>query len=176
MIGAEGSIGETAYTEGAAWYPQNAIPMKLTAPDTFEYTLTAGRQLHPSWVNFKFFAQPGWGREFCHHDGWATITSTSDLFLVGTGADGYDNGNIHLPAGQSLEEGADYRLVLRVNTSAEPPSAQLQVQRLLDNGINACLKASKRTPIYNLQGQTLSQLRRGVSLFEGRKIIMKSKR
>ena len=106
IIGANGSVGVPNYTEGSNWETSRAIAMTEIADKVYEFTFTVGETLNKSFVNFKFFGQAGWGIEFLGCEGALYhLTSESDVFLVGNGSNGHDDGNIYLASGATLTDG-----------------------------------------------------------------------
>ena len=120
MIGANGSIGEPNYTEGVDWDTNKAIKLTEDEPGIYSYTFEVGKTLNKDFVNFKFFGQAGWGIEF-HGTGTTPylLTSTSNVFLVGDGTGGHDNGNIYLASGETLEEGDEYTFMVNMTQGAD---------------------------------------------------------
>ena len=57
----------------------------------YQITLTVGKQLSATDVNFKFFGQPNWGTEFKGDGSDYSLVCNSDVFGVGDG-NGHDNG------------------------------------------------------------------------------------
>ncbi len=80
----------------------------------YQVTMTVDKQLYhdPTTINFKFFGQAGWGTEFKGSGGDHRITSTSDVFKIGTGADGHDDGNVYVPSTVTLNPGDTWVLTL----------------------------------------------------------------
>ncbi len=107
LIGGTG-VGKPSYAAtGKNWWtdPDHAICLSPIREKVYQLTLTIGKQLNRSDVNFKFFGQAGWGTEFKASDGNYLISTTSDVFGIGTGSDGHDNGNVYLKSGASLKDG-----------------------------------------------------------------------
>ena len=74
----------------------------------YQITLTVGKQLKASDVNFKFFGQANWGTEFKGTAADYHLSTSSSVFLVGDGNNGHDNGNIYLVDGVKLQDGDTY--------------------------------------------------------------------
>ena len=177
MIGADGSIGQPNYTSGNNWNPEHAIALQPAGSNVWTVDLTTGQQLNAGWVNFKFFPQPDWGKEYCHHDGWGVITSDSQLLMVGTGSDGYDNGNIHLPTGKTLDDNTAYRL--SVNTTRGIQDAHLQCQVLPDEPTaiqttpaSSASSSSSSYSIYTLSGQRVKNPSKGIFIVNGKQRVI----
>ncbi len=77
-----------------------------------QVTLTVGKQLAATDVNFKFFGQADWGIEFKGTEANYHISCDSEVFGIGTGKDasgnGHDDGNIFLKDGVTLNDGDTY--------------------------------------------------------------------
>ncbi|MGM9704459.1 MAG: DUF5121 domain-containing protein [Prevotella sp.] len=73
------------------------------AAKKYRITLTVGKQLSASDINFKFFGQPTWGIEFNGLGGDYHIDSDNEWFRVNA-ADS-DNGNIFLKDGAKISDG-----------------------------------------------------------------------
>ncbi len=100
-VGGEG-IGQPLYLwNGANWSndPSHAISMAQVRPAVYQMTLVVGKQLDANNVNFKFFHQTnGWNNEYVGAtSGTKTyrLTTASDVFGIGTGTEGHDNGNVY---------------------------------------------------------------------------------
>ncbi len=78
------------------------------AEKVYQITLTIGKQLTATGINFKFFGQANWGIEFKGTTADYHLSTSSDTFLVGDGNDGHDNGNIYLIDGVTLQDGDTY--------------------------------------------------------------------
>ena len=113
IIGGWG-IGKPNYqSAGRNWDPNAALCLASPESNVFEITLEAGKQLNPEDVDFKFFAQRGWGKELKGTgNGGLRINSSSQIFGVGTGTNGHDDGNIYLRPSRTLTPGASYRFTL----------------------------------------------------------------
>ena len=95
---------------------------------TYQVTFTVGKQLKGGTsTNFKFFGQAGWGTEFKGTAADYHLSSTSDVFLVGDGTGGHDDGNIYLGEGVELMNGETY--VLTIDLSAGTNNAVLSVEK-----------------------------------------------
>lgn len=117
IIGNEGINKPTWDAVNHGWWTGTASDVCLTPikDKVYQITLTVGKQLRASDVNFKFFGQPDWGTEFHGKDGDYVLTTDSEIFGVGDG-NGHDNGNIYLKDGASLNDGETY--VLTIDLSA----------------------------------------------------------
>ena len=87
-----------------SWNTDKALYMSQIQPKKYQVTVIAGTSIATNNINFKFFHQKGWGGEY----GSTTISTTSDVILIGNGTNGRDNGNLGLVEGQTLETGATY--------------------------------------------------------------------
>lgn len=113
-------------------------------PKVYQITLTVGQQLSASDVNFKFFGQPAWGIEFTgtatdHH-----LSCESDIFGVGDGTGGHDNGNIYLKSDATLIEGDTY--VFTVDLTAGCANGVLSVKKGAGAGVQTVALEDK-TPL-----------------------------
>ena len=107
VIGSSG-VGKPSFaTTGANWNTGvgHDFCMAEVLPGVHQITFEVGKQLNVNDVNFKFFGQPGWGTEFLGTSSTCTLTTASDVFGVGTGTNGHDNGNIYLRDDASLAIG-----------------------------------------------------------------------
>ena len=98
-------------------------PIKDTV---YQVTLTVGKQLRATDVNFKFFGQANWGIEFKGKDNSHLISTESEVFGIGDG-NGHDNGNVYLKDGVELKDGETY--VLTVDLTAGVDKALLKVEK-----------------------------------------------
>ena len=92
----------------------------------YQVTLTVGKQLRATDVNFKFFGQANWGVEFKGKDHSHLISTESEVFGIGDG-NGHDNGNVYLKDGVELKDGETY--VLTVDLTAGVDKAVLKVEK-----------------------------------------------
>ena len=94
----------------------------------YQVTLTVGKQLRATDVNFKFFSQANWGVEFKGKDHSHLISTESEVFGIGIGdGNGHDNGNVYLKDGVELKDGETY--VLTVDLTAGVDKAVLKVEK-----------------------------------------------
>ena len=118
-------VGKPSYTANqVGWITEKGLYMAQIEPKKYQLTLVAGKQVKADGINFKFFHQKGWGGEYTG----TTLTTTSDLILVGTGDNGADNGNLALQSGKTLELGGIYRFVVDVTGGIE--NAVLSVEKI----------------------------------------------
>lgn len=92
----------------------------------YQVTLTVGKQLRATGVDFKFFGQANWGIEFKGKDNSHIISTESEVFGIGDG-NGHDNGNVYLKDGVELKDGETY--VLTVDLTAGVDKAVLKVEK-----------------------------------------------
>ncbi len=107
LIGSAG-VGKPSFVSaGSGWQTgvAHGICMAEVAPHVHQVTLEVGRQLKAGDVNFKFFGQPEWGTEFKGTANNCMLSTESELFGIGLGSDGHDDGNIYLKNGASLALG-----------------------------------------------------------------------
>lgn len=123
-----GGLAKPSYSVvnfGGWWTdPQHALAMARISDKVFQLTLTVGKELKATDVNFKFFGQAGWGTEWKGTAGEYSVRSTSDLFKIGDG-NGHDNGNIYVDG--TLHDGETY--VLTLDLTAGPGAAVMSVER-----------------------------------------------
>ena len=121
IIGNEGINKPTWNAVNHGWWTGTDSDICLTPikDKVYQITLTVGKQLRASDVNFKFFGQPDWGTEFHGKSGDYILSTNSEIFGIGDG-NGHDNGNIYLKDGASLKDGETYTLTidLSAGTSA----------------------------------------------------------
>ncbi len=100
----------------------------------FQITLTVGKQLSATDVNFKFFGQPNWGTEFKGDGSDHSLTCDSEIFGVGDG-NGHDNGNIYLKDGATLNDGDTY--IFTVDLTAGCANGKLIVKKGAGAGVQS---------------------------------------
>lgn len=117
IIGNEGINKPTWDAVNHGWWTgqDNDVCLTPIKDKVYQITLTVGKQLRASDVNFKFFGQPDWGTEFHGKDGDYVLTTDSEIFGVGDG-NGHDNGNIYLKDGASLNDGETYVLTIDLSS------------------------------------------------------------
>ncbi len=110
-------------TNAVGWDPSKALCMAPIADKKYQVTVVAGQTVNAEDINFKFFHQKDWGGEFTN----AGLSTTSDIILVGDGANGRDPGNLGIVAGQALEAGATYILIVDLTNGVD--DAVLHVEK-----------------------------------------------
>jgi hypothetical protein len=116
-----------------SWGDTKALCMAPIGSKRYQITLVTGEQINAESINFKFFYQKGWGKEFKNAvDGEHGVISTGNpLLFVGDGTatdyqgNGRDPGNLGL--NQPLDAGATY--VFTVDVSAGNTNAVLTVTK-----------------------------------------------
>ena len=172
VIGNEG-IGKPSYrAAGRSWSEdEGAMCMAPVEARTHQLTLQVGKHLDAGNVAFKFFHQKGWGGEF-HGSGGNRITCVSNLFGIGNGTNGHDNGNVYLKPEAALEEGAIYRFTLRFTFGIS--NVTLRVEDIT-TGIPVLVEEQEaELPWYRLDGisvPTPAPAGRGIYVRGGRKIL-----
>ena len=83
--------------------------MKPIGNGKHQITLLPGENIYAESINFKFFHQNGWGREF----GGSNLTSTSEIILV------KESGNLEIAEGKKLDEDATYIITIDVSAGTE---------------------------------------------------------
>lgn len=128
-IGGDG-IGKPSYTSNAQNWQTGVMHnmcMAEVSPKVYQLTMTVGKELSATNVNFKFFHQAGWGGEFGGTSGSTyRVTTNSSVFFIGDGTNWHDSGNIYLREGQTLTDGDTY--VFRLNCS-DPQNAVLSISK-----------------------------------------------
>lgn len=131
IIGNNG-VGKPGYTAShvQSWWTGEDRNYCLTpiAPKVHQITLTVGKQLRSTDVNFKFFGQANWGIEFKGTPADYHLSTSSDIFLIGEGAGGHDNGNIYLKEGAELHDGDTY--VFKVDLTQGTANGILTITKL----------------------------------------------
>lgn len=172
VIGSTG-IGKPSYSVGGYnWQPEGGgFCMAPVGEKVYETTLIVGQQLKASDVNFKFFHQQGWGGEFTGsgNSGYR-LTCNSDVFGVGTGSNGHDDGNIYLKSGNTLKEGDAYTFTIDCTNGIA--NAVLLVNYSV-SGISALsADTDDDTAYYTLQGiKVLQPVEKGVYIHQGKKVV-----
>ena len=119
------NVGKPSLGNAVGWTTENALCMAPVQTGVYTLTVTAGRTINASSINFKFFGQAkGWGDELTS----AKLTTSSDLIFVGDGKNGRDNGNLGIVDGKQLELGGVYRFT--VDATAGMSSCVLTVEYL----------------------------------------------
>lgn len=109
------------------WVTENALCMAPVATGKYQLTLTAGRTVDASSINFKFFGgAKSWDNAFVS----TTISTTSSLIYIGDGNNGRDDGNLGIVDGSSLEVGGIYRFTIDVTGGTS--NAVLTVDKIGD--------------------------------------------
>ena len=119
----------------------------------YQITLTVGKQLSATDVNFKFFGQPNWGIEFKGDGSDYSLVCNSDVFGVGDG-NGHDNGNIYLKEGATLNEGETY--IFTIDLTGGTKNAPLTVKKGAGEGAQLVTLADKEPQAMSIKkGATL---------------------
>lgn len=128
IIGNEGINKPTWDAVNHGWWTGVDSDVCLTPikDKVYQVTLTVGKQLRATDVNFKFFGQADWGIEFKGKDHSHLISTDSEVFGIGDG-NGHDNGNVYLKDGVELKDGETY--VLTVDLTAGVDKAVLKVEK-----------------------------------------------
>ncbi len=128
IIGNEGVNKPTWEAVNHGWWTGVDSDVCLTPikDKVYQVTLTVGKQLRATDVNFKFFGQAAWGIEFKGKDNSHIISTESEVFGIGDG-NGHDNGNVYLKDGVELKDGETY--VLTVDLTAGVDKAVLKVEK-----------------------------------------------
>lgn len=109
-------VGKPSYTTNhVGWTPPNGLCMAPIGDKKYQITLVAGETVNAAEINFKFFHQKDWGGEFSS----ATLSTGSDIVLVGNGSNGRDNGNMGLTDGATLETGAAYIFTIDLSAGVD---------------------------------------------------------
>lgn len=115
-------VGKPNLNNQVGWTTEKALCLAPIGGKKYRITLVGGQSIASNTINFKFFHQKGWGGEF-KNDG---LSTSSDIILVGDGANGRDPGNLGIHVGKQLVNGTTY--VLTVDLSAGNDQAVLTVQ------------------------------------------------
>ena len=128
IIGNEAFNNPTCDAVNHGWWTGVDSDVCLTPikDKVYQVTLTVGKQLRATDVNFKFFGQANWGIEFKGKDNSHLISTESEVFGIGDG-NGHDNGNVYLKDGVELKDGETY--VLTVDLTAGVDKAVLKVEK-----------------------------------------------
>lgn len=128
IIGNEGVNKPTWDAVNHSWWTGVDSDVCLTPikAKVYQVTLTVGKQLRATGVDFKFFGQANWGIEFKGKDNSHLISTESEIFGIGDG-NGHDNGNVYLKDGVELKDGETY--VLTVDLTAGVDKAVLKVEK-----------------------------------------------
>ena len=119
----------------------------------YQITLTVGKQLSATDVNFKFFGQPNWGTEFKGDGSNYSLVCNSDVFGVSDG-NGHDNGNIYLKDGATLNDGDTY--IFTVDLTGGTKNAPLTVKKGAGEGTQVLTLTDKEPQTASLKkGATL---------------------
>ena len=119
----------------------------------YQITLTVGKQLSATDVNFKFFGQPNWGTELKGDGSDYSLVCNSDVFGVGDG-NGHDNGNIYLKENATLNEGETY--IFTIDLTGGTKNAPLTVKKGAGEGAQLVTLADKEPQAMSIKkGATL---------------------
>ena len=119
----------------------------------YQLTLTVGKQLSATDVNFKFFGQPNWGVEFKGDGSDYSLVCDNDIFGVGDG-NGHDNGNLYLKDGASLNDGDTY--IFTIDLTGGTKNAPLTIKKGAGEGVQVVTLADKDPlPMKLKKGMTL---------------------
>lgn len=161
--------GNWGASNGWSPTPDMFLPMAQIGDNVYQLTLTIGKQLKATDVNFKFFHQPGYGNdsgdEF-NNTGTTRITTTSNLFRIDTS----ENGNVKLKQGASLKEGATYVFTLDCTV---PTHVVLDAKEKIVLALHEISSPPHRTSvIYDLQGRRVSSPSAGgLYIINGKKVM-----
>ena len=115
-------------------------PMAQVKDKVYQITLTVGKQLSTTDVNFKFFGQPNWGLEFKGDGSENSLVCNHDVFGVGDG-NGHDNGNIYLKEGATLKEGDEY--IFTIDLTGGTKNAPLTITKGIGEGVQTVTLSDK---------------------------------
>ncbi len=136
-------LGKPNLAGAPGWVPEKGLCLAPVAADKHQITATAGLNLKADGINFKFFGQNnGWGPVELKGD---VLSCTSDLILVGTGAEadggnGVDSGNVQLQKDKTFEPGGVYTFTVTWNggtgvlTMSQNGVVELPKEELAING------------------------------------------
>ncbi|MBE8714109.1 DUF5125 domain-containing protein [Sphingobacterium hungaricum] len=114
-------VGKPSLANAVGWTTEKALCLAPIGGKKYQITVKAGETINATNINFKFFHQKNWGGEFSG----TTLTTTSDVILIGNGNNGRDSGNLGFVSGKSLTAGKTY--VFTVDLSAGNDKAVLAV-------------------------------------------------
>lgn len=128
IIGNEKVNKPTWQAINKGWNTGTATDVCLTpiAEKKYQVTLTIGKQLAATDVNFKFFGQADWGTEFKGTESDYRLTCDSEIFGVGDG-NGHDDGNLYLKDGATLTDGDTY--VFTIDLTAGTYNGKLIIEK-----------------------------------------------
>lgn len=93
-------IGKPSYSSNhVGWTTEKALCMAPIAKGKYQITVTGGKTVNASGINFKFFHQKGWGGEYKND----ALSTTGELVYVGDGTNGRDPGNLGIAEGKTLD-------------------------------------------------------------------------
>ena len=104
-----GGIGKPSLGNEVGWNTDKALCMKPIGNGKHQITLLPGENINAESIDFKFFHQKGWGKEF----GGSNLTSTSEIILV------KESGNLEIAEGKKLDEDATYIITIDVSAGTE---------------------------------------------------------
>ncbi len=121
--------GKPTFSAAQSWWTDtdHALCMAPVKAKVYQVTFTVGKQFKAgNSVNFKFFGQAGWGTEFKGTSADYYLTTDNSTFLIGTGANGHDNGNIYLQEGLTLVDGETYVFTIDCRKGVAPATLSVQ--------------------------------------------------
>ena len=147
---------------------------------THSHTFAVGTEIDPEWVNFKFMPQNSWnGGQFSTNTefGNYTIHYEGDMFMLGNGKNGADNGNIVLAPGKSLKGIREFTAILDLTDGEENAvfravfDGEYEVSGLSDITVDT---DDADALWYDLSGRVIDRpTRAGFYLHGTRKVIIK---
>ena len=128
IIGNEKVNKPTWEAVNKGWNTGTATDICLTpiAAKKHQVTLTVGKQLAATDVNFKFFGQPDWGIEFKGTTAEYSLACDSEIFGVGDG-NSHDDGNLYLKDGATLTNGDTY--IFTIDLTAGTANGKLTIKK-----------------------------------------------
>lgn len=120
------NVGKPSVSSNAVgWTTEKALCMAPVAKGKYQLTVTAGRSIDATSINFKFF---GGAKSWDNAITSDKLKSTSDIVFVGDGNNGRDDGNLGIVEGKSLDVGGIYRFT--VDMTAGVSNAVLSVEKI----------------------------------------------
>jgi len=104
-----------------SWDPSKALALAPIGNKKYQITFKGGESIKLDNINFKFFHDKSWNGEFKAE----TISTNSDIILIGDGKNGRDSGNLGIVAGKTLEK--DKLYIFTVDLSEGNDKAKMTV-------------------------------------------------
>lgn len=172
VVGSKGLGKPTFAAAGRDWDSDDAAwPMAKVGARKFQFTVRIGEQLDANDVNFGFFLQKRTGDSFTS-SGTYKILSSSNIFGIGNGTDGHNDGNVYVKSGQTLEMGSTYRFTLSYVGKINQMTMRVEEVATSVETIKREAENVKNGTLYDLSGRPVEKARKGIFVKDGKKKLI----